>query len=738
MLFARICVWPYWGSDGRRSPRTSERPVASTASSILALTSPLALRAVIMAALVLLGQCAVARAQKTQKAQSTASSPAAQGLLLGAAWYPEQWPESRWDADLALMQKAHMHVVRVGEFAWTALEPSEGHYDFDWLERAINLAGRHGISVVLGTPSAGPPTWMTAKYPEVVATADNGTRYAGAVRNRFNWNSKRYREFVREIDERLAQRFGHNPNVIAWQIDNEYWTPTFDPETQARFHAWLAQRYGTLENLNRAWTTAYDNETYTAWDQVRLMYGTADNNPGLWLDSKRFMTETLREYQKVQIDAIRKYADPRQRITNNMMGWFDLFDHYPIAADLDFVAWDDPQVEGHWDPIRNGAAHDLMRGLKDGRNLWVMETTAGPRGAGDASVMLDKGEMRAAMWHDIGHGADLISYWQWRDALNGGEQNHGAIVDVDGEPDPIYSEMAQVGQEFEKAGPALAGTRVEARVAILHSYPSRWNIAWQRMNPKYDPVNALVSFYKPLHALGYSIDVVPPDRDLSRYGLVVAPALNLLTAAEAANLERYVRQGGHLVLGQRSAMKDEHDSRWPQRQPGPLAALLGARVEQFTALDAPVDVSGTWGAAKGQLFAEQLRPEANDVQVLMRYHAPRSWIDGEPAAVTRRVGAGSITYLGAWLDEDGMRRATEWMLHESGTKPDLLNAPAGVEVYRRVGQGREVFILDNDAREEETVTLPGAMRDVLSGKMVESVHLPVYGVAVVERTEAAR
>jgi len=654
-------------------------------------------------------------------------------LLLGAAWYPEQWPESRWEVDLELMQKAHLHVVRVGEFAWTALEPEEGKYEFDWLERAIDLAGRHGISVVLGTPSAGPPMWMVEKYPDVVATAENGTRYQGTVRNRFNWNSDRYREEVREIDERLAQRFGHNPNVIAWQIDNEYWSPTFDAVTQTRFHTWLKHRYGTLERINQAWTTAYDNQTYTAWDQIRLVNGTADNNPGLWLDSKRFITENVREYQKVQIDAIRKYADPSQKITNNMMGWFDSFDYYPIAKDLDFVSWDDPQVQRHLDPIRNGAAHDLMRGLK-GADFWVMETTAGPRGSGDASVMLDKGEMRTTMWHDIGHGANLVSYWQWRDALNGGEQNHGAIVDVDGEPDPIYAEIAKVGQEFERASATLAGTSVESSVAILQSYPSRWNLNWQRMNPAYDPINELLSYYKPLHGLGYSIDIVPPDRDLSRYKLVIAPGLNLLTQAEADNLTRYVKQGGHLVLGQRSCMKDENNSRWPERQPGPLVSLLGARVEQFTALDGPVDISGVWGDAKGELFAEQLTPRAKDVAIMMRYHAPYRWIDGQAAAVSRRIGSGSISYIGAWLDEAAMKRATQWMLRESGARPDIFAAPAGVEVYRRVAPGREVFIVDNDTQTEQTVSLPTPMEDVLTGRTLSTVSLPVYGVVVLHRS----
>ena len=650
-------------------------------------------------------------------------------LLLGAAWYPEQWPESRWAADVELMEKAHLHMVRVGEFAWTAMEPQEGKYEIDWLERAINLAGQHGIYVILGTPTAGPPVWMATKYPDIMVTDAAGKLYAGSTRNHYNWNSERYRGFAREIDEQLSKRFGHNPYVIGWQIDNEYSNQSFDPATQAQFHAWLAHRYGTIDKLNAAWTTAYDNQTYSAFDEVPLVNGTGDNNPGLWLDSKRFITDSLRGYQKVQIDAIRRFADPKQKITTNMMGWYDLYDHYTIAQDLDIVGWDNPQVEGKFDPVRNGAPHDLMRGLKD-QNYWVMETTAGPRGGGNASIQLDKGAMRAAIWADVGHGADLVSYWQWRDARNGGEANHGALVDVDGQPDPIYAEYAQLGSEFEKAGPVLAGTTVDAHVAILQSYPSRWDIDWQKMNPAYDAIGALMSYYAPLHALGYSIDIVPPDRDLSKYRLVIAPGLEVLTQAESDNLTRYVKGGGHLVLGQRSAMKDENNSRWPQRQPGPLASLLGARVEQYTALRAPVAVSGDWGQSKSELFAEQLTPQADDVKVMMRYHAPNSWLDGEAAAVTRKIGNGSFTYIGAWLDDAGTKRAVQWMLSESSLSPDVFAVPEGVEVYRRVAGGRSVFIVDNLSHAAQTILLPREMKDALNDRMVHSVELPVYAVAV--------
>jgi beta-galactosidase len=660
--------------------------------------------------------------------------PPAPPLLLGSAWYPEQWPESRWLADVELMEKAHLHIVRVGEFAWTALEPKEKTYDLDWLERAVNLAGKHGIYVIIGTPSGAPPVWMATKYPDILVTDSTGKQYTGATRNRDNWSSPRYRQLVRELDERLAARFGHNPYVVGWQIDNEYSKGSFDADTQSQFHRWLEHRYGTIDDLNQAWTTAYNNQTYSSWEQIPLVDGMGENNPGLWLDSKRFISETLRSYQKVQIDAIRKYADPAQKISTNMMGWYDLYDHYTVGQDLDIIGWDNPQVSGEFEPVRNGAAHDLMRGIK-GANYWVLESTAGPRAGGNASIMLDRGAMRAAIWSYIGHGADLVSYWQWRDALNGGEQSHGAIVDVDGEPDPIYDEYRQTGAEFEKAASAISGTHVVAKVAILQSYPSRWAINWQKMNPAYDPIDELMSFYTPLHELGYSVDIVSPDSDLSRYKLVVAPGLNVLTQAEADRLAAYVKQGGHLVFGQRAAMKDEHDSRWPQRQPGPLAGLLGARVEQYTALKDSVDVSGALGQTKGKLFAEQLKVEAKDVNVLMTYQAPYSWLDGQPAAVSRKVGTGSVTYIGAWLEPTGMKRLTEWMTRDSGVQPDVFPVPAGAEIYRRAGQHHDVFILENLSHQPMEVPLPGPMVDKFSGAQVRTVKLDVYGVSVLLRPE---
>ena len=654
-------------------------------------------------------------------------APHKTALELGAAWYPEQWPESRWDADLALMQAAHITFVRVGEFAWSTMEPREGDFELDWLERAVRAAEKHGIAVVIGTPSAAPPAWLTQKYPETLRTKEDGRKDEHGNRQQFDWSDPKYRELARLMAEKMAERFGHDPNVIGWQIDNEYANESYGPSTDALFQAWLRAKYGTLDNLNKRWTTAYWSETYQEWNQIPIEeHG---GNPGLLLNWKEFVSDTWRSYQKNQLEAIRAHAEKRQFITTNMMGWFDAYDHYTVSQDLDLASWDDYVGTGQLDPIRNGAIHDLTRGFLR-KNFWVMETQPGFVNWSPDNNALNKGEVRAMAWNAIGHGSEAVEYWQWRSALNGQEQYHGTLVGADGTPVPLYTEVQQIGEDFQKAAPALAGTTVHSEVAVLQDYPSRWAINWQRHNRAFDPVDSLMSFYRPLHRLARSVDVVADTAPLRGYKLVVAPALNVLTPEAARNLEAYVRGGGHLVLGQRSGMKDEDNALWTQRQPGPLAALLGARVAQFYALDAAVPVSGDWGAAEDTVWAEQIEVQSPETRVLMRYGKSNGWLDGQPAAVTRQVGKGSITYIGAALDAGAMDRAAKWMIDAAGVAPVFPNLPPAVDVAVRSGEGKRVFILTNYGTEPASIQLPGTMRDVLGARDLTVVELPRYGVAV--------
>jgi beta-galactosidase len=654
-------------------------------------------------------------------------------LYLGTAWYPEQWPESRWDADLTLMEQAHIRFVRITEFAWSSMEPTEGNYKFDWLDHAIAAAAKHHIYVVLGTPGATPPAWLTQKYPETLRIKEDGHPDQHGNREQFNWASPKYRELLLGIDQKMAQRYGHNPNIIGWQIDNEYANLSYGPDVKKQFQDWLKDHYKTLDNLNARWTTAYWSESYSDWSQIPIQekYG----NPGLLLSWKHFVSDTWRSYQKFQLDVIRANSDHRQFITTNMMGWFDGYDHYTVSQDLDLASWDDYVGRGHLDPYRNGAAHDLTRGFLR-KNFWVMETQPGFVNWNAVNTVLDKGEVRAMAWHDIGHGADAVSYWQWRSALNGQEELHGTLIGPDGNPAPLYPEVAQLGKEFVEAGPALAGTSVHSQVAILHSYDSRWAINWQRHNHDFDPVTQIVSYYKPLRQVAQSIDIVQPTAPLGGYKLVVAPGLAVLTDEAAKNLIAYVQNGGHLVLGQRTAMKDVDNSLQTNRAPGPLVPLLGGRVDQFYAIDdtpdATVPVEGKWGNTTSKIWAEQLSTSAPDTEVLMRYGKSNGWLDGQPAAITRKVGKGRITYIGAWMDDATLLNAAKWMAETSGVSAPFGPVPDGVDVYPREGDGKKIFILVNFAKTPQTVTLPSTMHSILEGNDLTSVSLDRYGVAILQ------
>jgi beta-galactosidase len=697
--------------------------------------SPKSLKAAGVALAALLSASA-ALAQAPAPASAPAPTIQSQRLWFGAAWYPEQWPEARWDKDLALMEAAGINVVRVGEFAWSRMEPSEGVYDLDWLERAVRLAEKHHIAVVIGTPTDTPPAWLTKAHPEVLRVDALGHVAEHGGRRQFSYSSPAYRAFCRDIVSRLAARFGRDPNVIGWQVDNEYTDESFDPQTRAMFQDWLKAKYKTLDALNAAWTTAYWSQTYDRWDEVPL---NADGgNPGLLLDHRHFVTDTWISYQKTQIDALRAQISPAQFITTNFggLGWSDNWDHYAVAHDLDVASWDPYVGQGQLDAARNGAVSDFVRGWKR-KNYWVMETQPGSVNWAPINTTLDRGEVRAMAWQDIGHGADAVLYWQWRSALNGQEQYHGALVGPDGEPNPVYGEVAKVGREFAKASAAVAGTSPVSDVAILQSYDSRWAIDFQQHSKAYDQLKLLIDWWRPLQEQAQSVDVIEAGQPLDGYKVVFAPSLNVIPDAMGRKLADWVRAGGHLVLGPRSGMKDEFDRLRVERQPGPLVGALGGRVEQYYALDAPVAVEGEAGKGTAAVWAEQLSPKAPDARVILRYGDGPGWLSGQPAAIRRSWGRGTITYLGAWLDPALMGAFEARELSAAGVGPAFGPVPEGVEVMRRTAPDRDVFILINHSPATQTVDVPSGLVDVLAGGAPKPrVALASQGVLVLERPHA--
>jgi len=656
-------------------------------------------------------------------------------LSMGTAWYPEQWPQARWEQDLSLMEAAHINVVRVAEFAWSTLEPTDGQFEFDWLDRAIAQAARHHIRVVLGTPSAAPPAWLTTKYPDVLRVAEDGRRDEHGGRQQFSFTSSRYRQLARRIAEKMATRYGHNPNVIGWQIDNEVGPPSFDQVTREQFHHWLQHKYGTVKALNEHWTTAYWSQTYDDFGEVPLH--SKNENPGLLLDWKRFVTDTWSDYIDNQVQVIRQHADPRQFITTNTMHWNGGFDHYILHRSLDMAAWDEYVPDGRYEWLDYAVLQDLVRGYKRA-NFWVMETQPGFVNWGPINRSLDPGQVREIAWQAVGHGADAVLYWQWRSALNGQEEYHGTLLGADGTPVPVYREVQKIGAEFASAAMALSGTAPHSRVALLQSYDSRWAIDFQRHNKDFDPVAEFDAFYRPLERGAQSIDVISTDAPLQGYALVVAPALNVISEAEAEHLAAYVRQGGHLVLGPRSGMKDPSNALWTQRQPGPLVDLLGGRVEQFYALDQPITLSGQPGTGQATIWAETLEALSPQTHTWLAYGSDQGWLTDKPAALTRNVGKGSITYIGAWLDAALMQKVATELLKDAGVQPLLpgLGPDTAVEICERSGEGKRIWILINHGSHQESVNLPAPVKRYIVGRggtgATQSLTLAPHDVVVVD------
>jgi beta-galactosidase len=651
------------------------------------------------------------------------------------------------------MEQAHFNVVRVGEFAWSTLEPREGRYDFSWLDRAIALAARHHIVVVLGTPTDAPPAWLTSKYPETLRIDENGIRAEHGGRRQFNYANPLYRRFCAEIVAQLARRYGHNPDVIGWQIGNEYTDESFDPQTRALFRQFLRNKYQTLANLNAHWTTAYWSQTYTAWSQIPLP--TKSGNPGLLLEHKHFVTATWRSFERNQINVLRPLIDPRQFITTNIggLGWSDNWDHYAITADLNLASWDDYVGEGHLDAPKNAMLNDFVRGWRQ-QNFWVMETEPDSVNWAPINNALAPGETRALAWQAIGHGADAILYWQWRSALNGQEQYHGAIIGPDGKTNPIYPELQRLGSEFAGIRTALQGTSPYAQIALLHTYDSRWAIDFQPHTTKYNQEQVLLRFYTPLERLaeseGEAIDIVDPSRaSLNSYKLLVAPSLNVIDPSLAQKLQAWVEAGGHLLLGPRSGMKDQFDALNPQRQPGPLASALRAKVEQYYALAHSIGLSKPVEATQNSpasgtavIWAEALAVTSPDAKTDWLYDDPQGWLDKKPAMITRHLGKGTISYLGTLPDDKTVDAIMTQEASAAGIHRTATTSPGIEFCERRSANGnRRLLIVINHTNVPAQATIPSLYSDLLHQATLSSstpkpsisttlLNLPAQGVAV--------
>jgi beta-galactosidase len=640
-------------------------------------------------------------------------------FLYGVDYYPEAWDESQWEKDATMMQEAGINFVRLAEFAWVKMEPQEGHFNFDWLDRALKVLNAHGIKAVLGTPTASPPAWLYEKYPDIAAMDPNGTRYRYGSRRNYCLHNPAFIAATRRIVTAMAEHYKDHPGVIGWQIDNELGDPKcFDPASRAAFQKWCQRKYQTLDALNQAWGTIFWGHTYQAWSEIPLPWNTLFNvhNPSLALDFDRFQSDSTHEYLDLQTAILREMA-PRQAITHNEMGMYSGVDYYDLNRSLDFVAWDNyPMFEKDYAQYTGpGLAHDLMRGSKDNQNYIMMEQEGGLPGWSVFWGRQAPPELyRVWAYQSVAHGADGVCYFRWRTSRYGTEQYWQGVLDQDSYRNSRYQVVARTGKELGQLTELLHGSKVVSPVAMLVSPDSRWAFEIQPLVEDFHYDRQLHDFYDAFRRAGVSVDVAFPQSDLSTYRVVVAPALFVADQSLVNKLTAFVTNGGTLILTFRSGVKDEHNVVTNRTLPGAFAELAGVAIHEFDPqLNEEQEVVGPGELHfPARVWSDILEPTT--AKVVASYG--KGYYAGKAAVTENSVGKGLVYYVGT---ESASPFFYDRLIARTAQKNALaLNAklPQGVEVAARQKAGARILFLLNYTSNPQTVPLDQTYHNALTGK----------------------
>ncbi|MFI7094961.1 beta-galactosidase [Streptomyces lydicus] len=660
------------------------------------------------------------------------------GIHFGGDYNPEQWPEEVWAEDLKLMKAAHVTMVTAGIFSWAKVEPRPGQWDFGWFDRVMDGLAGAGIAVCLATMTASPPPWLSRAHPEILPEGPDGQRRWPGGRQHYCPSSPVYRAHAVRLVEQLATRYAGHPALAMWHVGNEFGCHTrqcFCDVSAEDFRHWLRVRYGSVEALNAAWSTAFWSQGYGAFDEV-LPPRTAPTfpNPAQQLDYLRFGDEALRACYLAEKEVLTRLT-PEVPVTTNLMPQHKPVDAFAWAPHMDAMALDfyqDPHAPD--DHIRTGYVFDLMRSARSGQPWLLLEQAPSAVNWRPRNGPKPPGAMRLWSWQAVAQGADAVLYFQWRQSLGGAEKFHSAMLPHGGTDTRIFREVAALGRELASV-PDIEGSRSRAEVALLADWHSWWAVELDsKPSTALDHSRIALDHYRPLFEAGVACDVVPPQRELSGYRLVVVPNLYLLTAADAERLAAFVRGGGRLLVSFFSGIVDAHDRVHPGGYPAPLRELLGLRVEEFWPLDAgrTVGIGDGDHAGRADLWSEAIDLEG--AEALARF--TDGDLAGRPALTRHAYGQGTVWYVGTRPEPALMRALLDDVREAAGVAPVLPGLPAGVQATVREGaSGRYVFLLNHGASAVD-VDLPEPLYDALAAAdgparaPVGRVTLAARGVAV--------
>ncbi|MBM0233845.1 beta-galactosidase [Micromonospora sp. STR1_7] len=669
--------------------------------------------------------------------------PVTAKVPFGGDYNPEQWPEDVWKQDYRLFDAARIDLVTVGVFDWALIQPAEDTYDFALLDRIVERAAAEGRGICLATGTGAHPPWLAKAYPEVTRTDFEGRKHRFGQRHNSCPSSPVFRRLSAELARRVARRYADDPAVVAWHVGNEYGGACYCDLCAAGFRDWLRHRYGTLDELNAAWYATFWSHTFTDWEQIEPPSALTEHwrGPdhtafqGITLDYLRFTSDAMLTNFRDEKAAIRE-SSPDLPVTTNFMGMYRPIDYHRWAEHLDFASWDNyPPDDGS--AARMALTHDLIRGLKDGQPFWLMEQTPSVTACRDVNPLKRPGLMRLWSWQAVAHGADAVLFFQLRASRGASEKYHGAVIGHAGRSDTrVFREVAELGAELDRLGPASLGARTPARVALLFDWDSWWALEISdgpSRLVRYQQV--VLAYHRALWDAGVDLDVVAVTADLSRYEVVVAPALHMIKADLPQRLEAVAARGGSVLTTYLSGRVDENDQAFLMDVPGPLGQLTGVRVDEWDARGPEVVNPVRLGTGADQvdvearLLFELVVPQG--AEVLGTYQA--DFYAGTPAVTRNSFGAGDGWYVAAGLDQAGVSWVVRQVLarHDVlGPYPDVPDLESAVRVAP--DGSRLLFLLNHRAEPVEVAARIGGV-DLLTGDRTETgsaLRLPAYGVVV--------
>ncbi|MGW7516662.1 beta-galactosidase [Streptomyces sp. NPDC054796] len=661
----------------------------------------------------------------------------------GGDYNPEQWPEEVWAEDMRLMREAGVTMVTAGIFSWARAEPRPGEWDFGWFDRVMGNLADAGIEVCLATMTASPPPWLSHRHPEILPVTADGRLLHPGSRQHYCPSSPVYRAHAVRLVERLAARYADHPALTMWHVGNEYGCHTrqcYCDVSADDFRRWLRERYGTVDALNDAWSTAFWSQAYSGFEEV-LPPRAAPTfpNPAQQLDFHRFSSDALLACHLAEREVLGRVT-PGVPVTTNFMPHHKPVDQFAWAAHEDVVSLDFYQ-DPHDPETHLGAAlaFDLMRSAGHGAPWMLLEQAPSAVNWRPRNGPKPPGAMRLWSWQAVAQGADAVLYFQWRQSRGGAEKFHSAMVPHGGTGTRTFREVTALGRELASV-PQLAGSRVAPpEVALVQD----WN-SWWALELDSHPSTALshterfLAHHRPLFEANVPCDVVPPGRELSGYRLVIVPSLYLLSEETAARLTAFVRDGGHLLVSFFSGIVDDCDRVHLGGYPAPLREVLGLTVEEFWPLAEGATVTvrggtghekGPVGEASGDLWSEAVRLEG--AEAVARFDGGE--LDGAPAVTRHGYGEGVAWYVGTRLDASATRALLDAVREEAGVGPVLPGLPDGIQAtVREADDGTRFLFLLNHGTAPARAALPQPMRDLLKpgGTAEAHVTLPPRGVAV--------